>query len=76
MDTIYDVGNTVFIEAKVEDIHVDEKGIKYMCAFKNVYGDICKPTVGPEILKKDLPTMMLEKKYILKEPYKCNKKMR
>lgn len=54
MDTIYNVGDTVFIEAKVEEIHVDKRGIRYMCAFNSAYDGTYRPAVGPEILRNKL----------------------
>lgn len=57
MDTVYNVGDTVYIEAKVKEIYIDEKGIYYMCIFKSAYGETCKPTVGPEVLKCNLPAV-------------------
>lgn len=60
MDTIYNVGDTVYIEATVNEIYIDEKGIKFMCLFGSAYGDVCRPTVGPEILKRPLTESIKE----------------
>ncbi len=57
MDTIYNVGDTVYIEAKVKDIYINEEGIKFLCMFKTAYDDDCRPSVGPEILRKSLPSV-------------------